>query len=362
LAKVLVAEDDNLTRHFLKQALEFGGHHVVGAADGAEAIAYVDRPGAFDAVVTDYAMPRATGIDVIAHVHKVDPLIACIIVTAFRDLDLAMQAMVEGAVAFVPKPCKTDYLNTVLRTALERRELATEAIRLRALAPMLERFTLVLANTIESKDADTQRHANRLVDLSDRIAKRLDLSDERRAAVRYGACLHDIGKIAVPEHILRKPGPLTQEERTAIRLHAEVGAVMLEGIDTWDDVRAVIRHHHERFDGRGYPAGLAGERIPIGARIVGVVDAYDVMRTGRPYAAARPMDAIHDELCRERGRQFDPDMVDALLEVTADAAAAETQPAAAGASILEYGQVRNRARSAIAGWIGEAAAAPTVRI
>lgn len=318
MAKVLVVEDDTLTRHFLRQALEYGGHEVTTAADGVEAIALLDKPGIFDAVITDYAMPRANGVDVIAHAQKVDPVVASIIITAFRDLDLAMQAMASGAVAFIPKPCKTDHLNTVLDKALERRALTIEALRLRTLAPMLERFTMVLANTVETKDAATQHHANRLVHLSQLMATHIGLSAEAAMAVRYGACLHDIGKIAVPEAVLRKVGPLEDEEQAMIRLHPEIGAAMLAGIDTWDDVRSIIRHHHERFDGCGYPDGLVGADIPVGARIVAVADAVDVMQSGRPYAPARTYDEILDVLSRERGSQFDPEIVDAYLAVTGD--------------------------------------------
>ena len=149
MARILVAEDDGLTRRFIEETLEFAGHEVTTAINGAEAIGCVDAPGCFDAVITDYAMPHANGVDLIAHAQRVDPMISCIVVTAFRDLDLAMQAMQAGAVAFIPKPFKSMHLLTVLNRALERRELADEALRLRFLAPMLERFTMVLANALE---------------------------------------------------------------------------------------------------------------------------------------------------------------------------------------------------------------------
>jgi putative nucleotidyltransferase with HDIG domain len=183
---------------------------------------------------------------------------------------------------------------------------------------MLERFTMVLANTIESRDAALQRHANRLVRLAGVVAADLGLSDEAATAVRYGACLHDIGKIAVPDALLRKPGALSREEQDVMRRHPEIGAKLLEDIDTWVDVRLIIRHHHERYDGAGYPDGVAGQAIPLGARIVAAVDAFDVMRNGRPYAAAKPYEAILAELRRERGSQFDPDVVDALLGVVSE--------------------------------------------
>src|SRR5439155_1588358 len=221
------------------------------------------------------------GIAVMSHAQRVDAMLPCIVVTAFRDLDLAMKAMQAGAVAFLPKPFKAEHLLTIVARALERRELAAEALRLRFLAPMLERFTMVLANTLESKDVGTQRHANRLVYLSDAIAGHLGLPADLRAAVRYGACLHDIGKVAIPEELLRKPAQLTDEERAVVRTHPVVGASILEDIETWHDVRLIVRHHHEHYDGAGYPDGLRGTQIPLGARIVSVVDAFDVMRFGR---------------------------------------------------------------------------------
>jgi putative two-component system response regulator len=315
LARVLVAEDDGLTRRFIEETLEFAGHDVTSVANGAEAITAIDAPGCFDGVITDYAMPHANGVDLITHAQRVDPMISCIVVTAFRDLDLAMQAMQAGAVAFIPKPFKSMHLLTVLDRALERRELADEALRLRFLAPMLERFTMVLANALESKDYETQEHSTRLVGMADAIARHLSISDGLRSIIRFGACLHDIGKVAIPEALLRKPEALTPEERAVIRTHPEVGAAILADIDTWEDVRLIVKHHHEHYNGGGYPDGLRGDEIPLGARIVSVVDAFDVMRTGRPYQPARSYDWILEELRHESGGQFDPHMVSALLAV-----------------------------------------------
>lgn len=356
---VLVAEDDGLSRRFIQQALEMGEHSVTLASDGMEAISRIDSPGCFDVVVTDYAMPRANGLDVVAHAHRVDPMLPCVIVTAFRDLDLAMKAMQAGASAFLPKPFKPHHLLTIVDRALERRDLAAEALRLRFLAPMLERFTMVLANTLESKDIGTQRHANRLVHLSDAIATQLALPDDLRSAIRYGACLHDIGKVAIPEELLHKTEPLTEAETEVMRTHPTVGASILEDIETWDDVRLIVRHHHEHYDGGGYPDGLHGVQIPLGARIVSVVDAFDVMRSGRPYADALPHQEIVDELRRQRRRQFDPEIVDTILEVMTDddlAPADETAELTGGPAFLPRPDI------AIAGWLAAEVEASNRRV
>jgi putative two-component system response regulator len=315
--RALCVDDDRLIRHFLSQALTRGGYDVVTAADGAAAIRLLDTHPSFDIVVTDYAMPGATGIEVIEYAQRIDPTLPCIVVTAFHDLDLAMRAMRAGAVGFIPKPFKADHLLTVAGRALERRQLASDATRLNLVVPMLERFTMLLANTLETKDCATNRHAERLVGNAEFVARELGLSDDTRFSVRVGACLHDIGKVGVPEALLRKPGPLTDAEREVMQQHPEIGAAILEDIDTWEDVRLIVRHHHEHWNGAGYPLGLSTTDIPLGARIVSVVDAFDVMISGRPYASARPVESALDELIRERGRQFDPDCVDAFIAILA---------------------------------------------
>lgn len=317
MPRVLVADDDRMVRMFLEDAMAMAGYEVLAAANGAEAITAITEAGAFDLVITDYSMPKANGIEVINHAQRIDPSLPCIIVTAFHDLDLAMRGMQAGAVGFIPKPFKAEHLLTVAGRALERRQMATDTTRLTLLVPMLERFTMLLANTLESKDCATGQHAERLVEHSEAVARELGLDDDERFSLRVGACLHDIGKVGVPEALLRKPGPLTPEEREVMQLHPEIGAAILEDIDTWEDVRMIVRHHHEQWNGAGYPLGLQGVDIPLGARIVSVVDAFDVMSEGRPYAPARPLDVVAAELRRQRGLQFDGDVVDAFLRTLA---------------------------------------------
>jgi putative two-component system response regulator len=316
MAQALIVDDDRLIRSFLEKALQFGGHTVATAVDGVDAMERIDRPGCFDVILVDHMMPRATGIEVIAHATAVDPCIASIIVTANRDLDVAVEGMHAGAVGYIAKPFKTEHLLAVVANALRHREVSVEATRLRLLTPMLEHFAIVLANTLESKDVATQEHASRLVELAGKVCQQMGLRRETCDAIRLGACLHDIGKVAVPEDVLRKPAALTPEEMELVRRHPEIGATILQDIHTWEDVRLIVRHHHERFDGGGYPDGLRATQIPLGARIVGVVDAFDVMRSGRPYARPKGPEEIAAELRRERGRQFDPEILDAFLAVT----------------------------------------------
>jgi putative nucleotidyltransferase with HDIG domain len=175
-----------------------------------------------------------------------------------------------------------------------------------------------LCDALERKDAYTATHAREVEDLADRVARRLGLAGEELRNVRYGALLHDIGKIGIRSEILNKPGKLTDEEFAEIKQHTLIGARMLERIPFFDGVHRLVRWAHERWDGRGYPDGLAGSDIPLGARIICACDAFHAMTSDRPYSKARPVTDALEELRRCAARQFDPKVVDALYdEVTA---------------------------------------------
>ena len=172
-----------------------------------------------------------------------------------------------------------------------------------------------LVSALEARDPYTQAHAGRIRDTALALAGALQLSMEQRRAVRLGSILHDVGKIGISDSILLKAGPLTDEEWKIMRSHPEIGERMLQGIDFLAPALPTIRHHHERWDGTGYPDKIAGESIPIGARIVAVCDAFDAMTSDRPYRAALPLDAALEELQKNAGTHFDPQCVDVLVDV-----------------------------------------------
>jgi HD-GYP domain-containing protein (c-di-GMP phosphodiesterase class II) len=172
-----------------------------------------------------------------------------------------------------------------------------------------------LAAALEAKDAHTALHARSIVHTAESVGLVLGLGGQALRDLRYGAAFHDIGKIAVPEHILNKPGPLTDDERAEVERHVVVGEQILAPIEFLAGVRPLVRHGHEHWDGRGYPDRLAGERIPLGSRIILACDALDAMTSDRPYRAALPESEARRELRRFAGTQFDPRIVDALLEV-----------------------------------------------
>lgn len=172
-----------------------------------------------------------------------------------------------------------------------------------------------LASALEAKDPYTQAHAGRIRDIASALGAAMKIPLEDRRAVRLGSILHDVGKIGIADSVLLKPGPLTDEEWTIMQSHPEIGERMLTGIDFLGPVLPVIRHHHERWDGRGYPDGLAGEEIPVAARIVSVCDAFDAMTSDRPYRKALPADAAFESLLQNSGTQFDPNCATLLVDV-----------------------------------------------
>ena len=314
MATVLVVEDDMLTCKFMRLCLERDEFDVIEAHNGRDALTALertDRP--VDVVVSDFRLPGVSGLEVLAAATRRDAIVPCIMVTGSTELDVAIKAMSNGAIGFLVKPFTAEALSVVVARAMERRRLAEEALRLRTVVPMLERFTVLLADVVEARDIETYAHCQRLIAISDRIAEWLEVPARDRQNIRLGACLHDIGKIAVPDAILHKPAALTPWEWEVMRRHPEVGAALLEDIDQWREARIVVRHHHERFDGSGYPDGLAGRRIPLSARIVALADAVDVMAVGRPYQRPRPPEEVVAEVRAHRGRQFDPDVADAFL-------------------------------------------------
>ncbi len=322
MTTVLVVDDDPIICKFMRLALEFDGLNVITSLDGGEAVELLARPEpVIDVLVTDYRLPNITGLDIVTVARRIDPGLPCIMVTGYAEFDIAVQAMSAGAINYLVKPFAPETLRVVVERAIERRRLTEEAMRLRVVVPLLERFTMMLADVVEARDVETHAHCRRLVSMADRISERLEMSGDDRQSVRLGACLHDVGKIAVPDAVLHKRGALLPDEWEMMRRHPELGASLLDGVEQWATAKEIVHHHHERFDGTGYPDRLVARQIPLGARIVAVSDAVDAMLFGRPYAEARSPEQVVAEVHRERGRQFDPDVADAFLSMAGTDAA-----------------------------------------
>jgi putative two-component system response regulator len=239
-------------------------------------------------------------------------MLPIILLTGRSSVEDVVEGLDAGADDFVSKPYEVDVLFARIRSALRLRAALTEM-------EVAHGVVAALANAVEAKDVTTESHCQRLAGHAARLAQSIGLEGADLRAVTYGALLHDVGKIGIAESILNKPGPLTEAEWTEMRRHPEIGEQICAPLSSSRLFVPIIRGHHERWDGRGYPDGLRGERIPLGARIVGIVDAFDAMVNDRPYRAARSLGDAIRELRSEAGHQFDPDLVTRFVATIEDA-------------------------------------------
>jgi putative two-component system response regulator len=277
---ILIADDDEANRVLLTEILEAERYRIVPAGDGEEAMQLVEE-GEIDLVLSDVMMPRRSGFAV-CRALKSNPdtrLIPVVLVTSLSASEDRMQGIESGADDFLNKPVNKEELLARVRSLLKIKQFTDELEH-------AENVLFALALSIEAKDPYTEGHCDRLSESSEALAKRLNLSEEERIALRRGGVIHDIGKVAVPDQILLKPGPLTPEERKVMQQHTVVGAGICSPLKSFRSVMPIIRNHHEKLDGSGYPDGLKGDAIPLTARILQTVDIYDALTTDRPYRKA----------------------------------------------------------------------------
>jgi len=309
-ATILVVEDDSTLREGFQEHLTRFGYRVM-TAGSAEAALEILGGLAPDLILTDVHMGAMSGIELCARL-KGDPrfqLTPVILVTGAADLQARVAGLAAGADDFFAKPFHFAELRTRVAALL----------RVKSLLDQLERAEGVITTlglTIEARDPYTAGHCERLARYAVALGQVLGVDEPTLRAFRLGGYLHDLGKIAVPDRILLKPGPLDPAERERIQTHPVVGADLVQGLRTLDGVRSIIRHHHERWDGSGYPDGLGGEAIPLGARIMAVVDTYDALLTERPYKAALPHEEAVSILLREaEDGMWDPRVTETFLDV-----------------------------------------------
>jgi putative two-component system response regulator len=306
---VLVIDDEAVIRMLVVEILEAAGHEVVAAEHAERALELLDQD-AFDLVVSDVVMPGLSGLELLDIVRQRRASLPIILVTGAGTYDTLSQALTHGAAGLVTKPFAHVDLQNAVAEALDRADRSREELRERLLAPTL---ASALANAIEARDSYLHGHCERLAALAVRLAESLRLRPDEVETVRLGAILHDVGKIGIPDRVLLKPGPLDDEERGIVQTHPEIGDRLLEPLDLLAGARPVVRHHHERWDGDGYPDGLTGEEIPRGARIVAVADAIEAMSSRQLYRRPRTPEEIVAELEEHSGSQWDPTVVDAAL-------------------------------------------------
>ncbi|TMC51423.1 MAG: response regulator [Chloroflexi bacterium] len=282
---------------------------IVNTADGKGVLDLV-REHTADLILMDAHMIGLDGFEVTRRIRRDggSRLLPVVLISGVNDIPNRVAALEAGADDFLSKP-------------LERNELVARArslLHLKAMRDQLEdarQVIFTLAKAAEAKDPFTLEHAERVADSASELARRVKLSPEVIQQIHVGALIHDVGKLAVPDQILNKPGPLTDEEFERVKTHTVVGAEIVLPLASQGHLVAIVRNHHERYDGRGYPDALAGEEIPFAARIVAVCDAYDAMVNQRPYRPAMPHPTAIRELLAGRERQWDAGLVDAFVAI-----------------------------------------------
>ena len=309
--EVLVADDERSIAESLQVFLEGVGYRVVTARDGQEAL-QLFREHRMPLVLSDINMPGLGGHELLREIKGIAPETEVIIITGFATIDGAVMAIKDGAYDYILKPFRIATIQNTVEKALSHRALLLENRRLQENSLNVLRS---MVNVLEQRDSYTAGHSRRVTEITLAIAARLDLPEDELKTLRLAGLIHDVGKIGIEDMILRKPGRLTEDEFAVIRTHPERGVQIIEPLDFLKAALPVVRHHHEYFNGSGYPAGLAGEQIPLGARIVTIADTYDAITSSRAYRNARSQEVALNELQRCSGTQFDPDLVVIFLEI-----------------------------------------------
>ncbi|MGE0442180.1 MAG: HD-GYP domain-containing protein [Gemmatimonadales bacterium] len=334
-ARTLIVDDDSQVRRSLCRVLQSLGVSPLEAGNGREALAVLEETGELPLIISDIYMPELDGLTLLKEVLRRYPDTAVLMLTGVAEVTTAVESLKLGAVDYLSKPVLLDEFRARVEKALEKRRLVLEnrflqqsyQDRLEAQLRELdmknkEQFlgqVQMAVRMLEKKDVYTRGHSQRVSRYAVKTALMLGFTGAILDQVRLGGDLHDIGKIGTRDAVLNKPGPLTREEFDEIKKHVTEGEEILEPLRRDHPVVLdIVRHHHERMDGSGFPDGLRGEAIPMVARLVSVVDAFDAMTTNRAYRPSRrPADAM-EELQRCSGLQFDPDVVTAFQRAFPD--------------------------------------------
>jgi len=332
--RILVVDDEETIREIVSSMLGGAHFHTRQAASGVEALAILESGDEFDLVLSDLMMAEMDGIALLERAKERYPDMPIVMVTAVHDIQVALQALRNGAYDYLLKPFEREQLLATVRRALENRRLKRENDAYRtnlealvaartqqwktALADLKKSYDMTLealGDALDLKDAETEHHSRRVTAYTIAIAKRIGLAKEEIEVIARGAFLHDIGKMAIPDDILHKPGKLTDDEMAVMREHCYLGYKIISRIPFLADAAEIVYSHQERYDGTGYPRRLKGEEIPLGARIFAIADTLDAMRSKRDYRDAQSIEAARKEIELWSGRQFDPKIVNVFLEM-----------------------------------------------
>lgn len=321
-------------RHVLTRVIQTHGLSVVEACSGAEALEVLEREGEIPVCISDIYMPEMDGLTFLREALKRYPDMAVIMLTGVAEVTTAVECLKLGALDYIAKPVMVEEVRARLDKALEKRDLILQnrfyQLNLETRVRDLDRTNKLsvingvqmLVHALEAKDAYTSGHSSRVSRYAMKAAVLLGFTGDALEHIRLGGELHDIGKIGTREDILNKPGPLTSDEFQHVKAHAALGErILTPFLGGSPTVLRIVRSHHERMDGSGFPDALQGDQIPLEARIVAVVDAFDAMTTNRAYRQPRTANEAIQELRRCAGVHFDGTVVDAFLRAYGDGSA-----------------------------------------
>jgi cyclic di-GMP phosphodiesterase len=333
-ARCLIVDDDAQVRHVLSRVITTHGLSTLEASSGADALSTLEREGEVPVCISDIYMPEMDGVTFLREAVRRYPDMAIIMLTGVAEVSTAVECLKLGALDYISKPVMVEEVRARLDKALEKRQLILDnrfyQLALEGRVRDLDqrnRTSLIngvqmLVHALEAKDAYTSGHSSRVSRYATKAAVLLGFTDDSLEHIRLGGELHDIGKIGTREDILNKPGPLSYSEFEHVKLHTTLGEKILAPFLTESPiVLRIARSHHEKLDGSGFPDSLRGDQIPLEARIVAVVDAYDAMTTNRAYRPPRPPADAIQELRRCAGVHFDPEVVEAFIRTHGDGAA-----------------------------------------
>ncbi len=332
--RILIVDDEEAIREIVASMLSIAGYRCQQAGSGIEALAILESGEEFELMLSDLMMAELDGIGLLERTKERYPDMPVVMVTAVHDISVALAAIRNGAYDYLLKPFEREQLLATVRRAMENRRLklenrayqvnletlvAARTDQLRQAMSDLERsydITLeALGDALDLKDAETEGHSKRVTAFTIAIARAMGLSNDRIRIIARGAFLHDIGKMAIPDAILRKPGALSPEEINIMKEHCWHGYQILRKIPFLTEAAEIVYAHQEKWDGTGYPRQLKGDEIPLGSRIFSLADTMDAIMSDRPYRAAQPFSAARDEIVRFAGRQFDPNIVKTFVEM-----------------------------------------------
>ena len=338
--KVLIADDDTLVREAVQKILMMFGHQVIAVPSGEEALAQLAPD--LDLIILDINMPGMDGFETLKRLNRLDLGIPVIFLTGVGSMEYAVKAINLGAYDFIPKPIEDlDIFNIKVKRAIEKRmyvlqeraykenlefEVQEKTKELAKKNRLLEEYSqnlevsalntmLTLQTALEEKDMYTAGHTIRVTNYALTIAQAMQFSADDLVVLERACQVHDIGKLVIDVNFIRKPGALTDEEWKLMRKHPEIGANIIKPLTFMQQELFIVRHHHERMDGKGYPDGLLGDELDILTKVITVADSYDAMTSKRSYKANLELDAAIDELNRCSGSQFDPEVVQVFCEV-----------------------------------------------